>query len=166
MAGARLHLDLPEVTGVIDKMHAAEREGWRKTRLLAVKLAARGTCTSAEVADLCGIARGHLFRWIAAVRQGGIAALLTRGVRGRRAEGPRGPAPETHAELLRRLEAGEFITVRHARRWLQGKDGVVRPCSTVWSWLKKAGGVLPAPRPAHSRLWALKGSRAHRDPAD
>ncbi|MDB6133519.1 MAG: family transposase [Verrucomicrobiales bacterium] len=151
MARARLHLDLPEVTAVIDKLHAAERDGWRKTRLLAVKLAARGKHTSAEVADLCGIARGHLFRWIAAVRQGGIEALLTRGVRGRRAEGPRGLAPEIHAELIRRLEAGEFITVEDARRWLEGKDGVMRPYNTVWSWLKKAGGVLLAPRPAHSK---------------
>lgn len=41
MARARLHLDLPEVAAAIDKLHAAERGGWRKTRLLAVRLAAR-----------------------------------------------------------------------------------------------------------------------------
>ncbi|MDB6135123.1 MAG: family transposase [Verrucomicrobiales bacterium] len=151
MAGARLHLDLPEVAAVIDKLHTAERDGWRKTRLLAVKLAARGKYTSAEVAGICGIAHGHLFRWTAAVREGGIEALLTRGPPGPRPGPPRGLAPETHAELIHRLEAGEFTTVHDARRWLEAEDGVVRPCNTVWSWLKKAAGVLLRPRPAHSR---------------
>lgn len=151
MARTRLHLDLPEVTAVIDQLHAAERDGWRKTRLLAIKLAARGKYTSAEVADICGIARGHLFRWIAAVRQGGIEALLTRAPLGPRPGPPRGLAPETHAELIRRLEAGEFITVEDARRWLEARDGVMRPYNTVWSWLKKAKGVLLRPRPAHSK---------------
>ena len=66
------------MAAVIDQKHTAEKDGWRKNRLLAIKLAARGEHTSAEIADLCGIARGHLFRWLATVRKGGLEALLTR----------------------------------------------------------------------------------------
>ena len=53
------------------KRHAKERDGRKKNRLLAVKLAARGEQTSAEIADFCGIARGHLFRWMKTVREQG-----------------------------------------------------------------------------------------------
>ena len=72
MAKTTLRLGRPDVAAIIDEKHAAEKDGWRKNRLLAIKLAARGEHTSAEIADLCGIARGHLFRWLAAVRAGGL----------------------------------------------------------------------------------------------
>lgn len=75
MSKTTLRLGRPDVAAVIDEKHAAEKDGWRKNRLLAIKLAARGEHTSAEVADLCGIARGHLFRWLAVVRKGGLEAL-------------------------------------------------------------------------------------------
>src|SRR5258707_3280346 len=42
MAGVKLKLGMPAVAARIDAMHARERDGWRKSRLLAVKLAARG----------------------------------------------------------------------------------------------------------------------------
>ena len=61
MAGIKLKLGMPEVAARIDERHARELDGWRKTRLLAVKLAACGEFTSAKVADRCGIARGHVF---------------------------------------------------------------------------------------------------------
>jgi transposase len=90
MPGRKLKLGRPDVAAIIDDLHAAEPDGWRKTRLLAVKLAARGEMTSAEVADLCGIARGHLFRWIKAVREGGVDPLLKRDKPGPREGEPRG----------------------------------------------------------------------------
>jgi transposase len=151
MAGTKLRLGRPDVAAVIDEMHAAERDGWRKTRLLAVKLAARGQHTSAEVADICGIARGHLFRWLAAVRQGGLEALLKRDKPGPREGTPRGVDAAVMAQLQSKLKAGDFVTVQQARQWLEERHGVVRPYKTVWRWLKKAGGVLLVPRPSHSK---------------
>jgi hypothetical protein len=41
MAGGKLRLGSPNVAAVIDKKHASERDGWRKTWLFAVKLAAQ-----------------------------------------------------------------------------------------------------------------------------
>ena len=54
MPGPKLKLGMPEVAAQIDERHRQEGDGWRKTRLLAVKLVARGESTSAEIADLCG----------------------------------------------------------------------------------------------------------------
>jgi len=42
MPGTKLQLGSPEVAAVIDARYAQEPDGWRKRRLLAVKLAAKG----------------------------------------------------------------------------------------------------------------------------
>ena len=139
------------MAAIIDEKHAAEKDGWRKNRLLAIKLAARGEHTSAEIADLCGIARGHLFRWLAAVRKGGLEALLMRDKPGPKEGSPRGVTPAILDELKAKLDAGEFVTGVQAQRWLEEKHGIARPYKTVWRWLKKAGGVLLVPRPSHSK---------------
>ena len=51
MSGRKLILRCSEVAVVIDELHAKEPDGWRKNRLLAVKLAAKGKFTSAEIAE-------------------------------------------------------------------------------------------------------------------
>ena len=48
MAAHKLKLGMPEVAKIIDERHARESDGWRKTRLLAVKLASRGEMTSGK----------------------------------------------------------------------------------------------------------------------
>lgn len=151
MPGTTLKLGSPEVAAVIDERYAAEPDGWRKRRLLAVKLAAKGEHTSAEVADLCGIARSHLFVWLKRVRDGGLEALLARGKPGPREGTRRGVPPQVVKALVARLEANEFASAEQARRWLEEKHGIERPYGTVWTWLKKAKGVLRVPRPSHSR---------------
>jgi transposase len=151
MAGIKLRLGLPAVAAVIDGQHREEPDGWRKRRLLAVKLAAHGEHTSAEIADICGIARGHLFVWLKIVREKGLDALLERGKPGPREGVCRGVAPEVLASLKARLEEGEFPSAQAARRWLKEEHGVERPYLSVWRWLKKSGGVLRVPRPSHSK---------------
>jgi len=151
MPGTTLKLGSPAVAAVIDERYALEPDGWRKRRLLAVKLAAKGTYTSAEVAELCGIARTYLFVWLKRVREGGLEALLERAKPGPK-EGTRyGVEPEVMAALAERLAAHEFASAEAARRWLKKEHGVERPYTTVRSWLKKAKGVLRVPRPSHSR---------------
>jgi len=87
----KLKLGLPEVAAVIDARHSAERDPWKKNRLLLLKLAARGEHTSEEVLDLRGITRGHLFRLIGMVRKDGIEALLERDKPGPKEGSRRGP---------------------------------------------------------------------------
>ena len=142
MAGIKLKLGVPEVAAGIDERHARAPDGWRKTRLLAVKLAARGEFTSAQVADLCGIARGHVFVWLRIVRERGLEALLERGRPGPKEGVCRGIKPKVIASLRAQLEAHEFTTAEQARRWLKQEHQVDRPYLCVWRWLKKFGGVL------------------------
>jgi len=151
MAGIKLKLGMPEVAARIDEMHAREPDGWRKRRLLAVKLAAHGESTSEQIADVCGIARGHLFVWLKIVRQRGLEALLERGRPGPKEGVYRGVKPKVIEALRAKLEANEFATAEQARRWLKKEHKVERPYLSVWRWLKKMGGVLRVPRPSHSR---------------
>src|SRR2546428_1497486 len=104
MPGRKLQLKKPEVSACIDRWHAREPDGWRKTRLLAVKLAARGESTSEEIADLCGIARGHLFVWLKIVRERGLDALLERGKPGPQEGTCRGVKPKVLEQLKAKLE--------------------------------------------------------------
>lgn len=151
MAGRKLKLGLPDVAVVIDARHSTERDPWKKNRLLLVKLAARGEHTAGEIAELCGIARGHLFRLIALVRKDGIEALLVRDKPGPRTGTRRGLSETARNELEAKISAGEFVTITQAQRWLEDSHGVKRPYKTVWGWIKKAGGVLLVPRPSHSK---------------
>lgn len=116
-----------------------------------MKLAVRGEHTAAQVAEFCGIARGHLFRWIKTVRERGLEALMERGRVGTRPGTRRGLDPAVDAELNTKLEAGDFVTAMQAKRWLKDELGMEVTCRKVWQWLKKAGGVLVRPRPVHSK---------------
>jgi hypothetical protein len=78
MADQKMKLGCPDVAAVIDQPYAKEPDSWRENRLLAMRFVAKSKFTSAEIADLCGVARGYLFEWIKAVRAGGTDALLTR----------------------------------------------------------------------------------------
>ena len=120
------------MAAVIDARFAAEPDGWRKRRLLAVKLAAKGQSTSAGVAEWCGIARSHLFVWLRRVRDEGLEALLARDKPVPR-EGTRRGVPSA---VMKALAAQQFASAEQARRWLKEEHGIEQPYGTVWSWLK------------------------------
>jgi transposase len=151
MPGRKLNLGLPELAATIDARHAAERDPWKKNRLLLMKLAARGEHTAAEIAELCGIARGYLFRLLDIVRNNGLEALLERDKPGPKKGSFRGLADEARQELEAKLDAGDFVTIGQVQGWLEEKHGLKKPYQTVWGWVKKAGGVLLVPRPSHSK---------------
>ena len=151
MPGTTLQLGSLEVAAIIDERYAQEPDGWRKRRLLAIKLAAKGEYTSAEVAERCGIARTHLFVWLKLVRETGLEALLERAKPGPKEGTRRGVPPEVMSALAARLAAHEFANAEQARRWLKKVHGIERPYGTVWGWLKKLHGVLRVPRPSHSQ---------------
>jgi transposase len=167
MAKRTLKLGRKDVAKIIDARYAKEPDGWRKRRLLAVKLAAKGQHTSAEVAELCGVARTWLFDWLKRVRTGGLEALLERGQRGPKKGTLRGVDAEVATALKAKLERHELTSAEQARRWLKQEHGVDRPYVTVWNWLKKWDGVLRVPRPSHSKknpdaAAAFKGSVAEK----
>ena len=63
------------MAAAIDKKHKTEKPGWRKDRLLAIKLASKGEHTSQEIADFCGLSRAKIFELVREVRNGGLEAI-------------------------------------------------------------------------------------------
>src|SRR5256885_4127792 len=127
MARQTLKLGRPDAAAVIDERYAREGDGWRKRRLLAVKLAAKGEYTSAEVAELCGVARTYLFEWLKVVREQGLEALLERGKPGPKEGTVRGVQPQVIESLREKLVAHAFASAQAARRWLKNEHGIHRP---------------------------------------
>ena len=73
-----------------------EKSGWKRERLLAVKLGLEGEWNLEEIARAVGRTRTQVQIWFDPFRAGGLAALLHRG---------RGKGPQS---LLRPLIAGEM----------------------------------------------------------
>ena len=151
MARKTLKLGCPEVAKVIDVKHREEKPGWRKDRLLVIKLASRGEHTAAEIAEIAGIARSQVFAFVKAVRVGGLEAIWEKDRAGRPEGDRKGVPEEVSAEFERKLAGHEFTTLQDARRWLLAEHGLEVTYQRVWYWAKKLGGVLRVPRPSHSR---------------
>ena len=151
MPGPKLKLADPELATRIDELYAREPDGRSKTRLLAMKLVAHGQHSSAAVAELCGISRGRLFIWLKTFQDEGLEALLQRDQPGPVPGTCRGVPAKVRAALAAKLGAHDFANAEQARRWLKKEHGIERPYTTVWTWLKKCGGVLRIPRPSHSK---------------
>lgn len=151
MARRPLQLDRPDVAEIIDEVHRNEPAGWRKDRLLVIKLAARGEFTSTKIADLVGICVSQVFSLVRAVRQDGLEAIWKKSGGGRPEGWRKGIPAEVSAEFERKLEANEFITLTEAQRWLKEEHGLELHYNRIWYWAKKLGGVLLVPRPSHSK---------------
>lgn len=151
MARKTLKLGKPDVGEVITQKHKMEPSGWRKDRLLAIKLAARGEHTSQEIADFCGLSRAKIFELVKAVREGGLEAIWDKNPGGRPVGWRKDITPEVMQEFEKKLAANDFVTLQDARRWLKKTHGVDVVYDRVWYWAKKLKGVLLAPRPSHSK---------------
>ena len=133
----RTRLGRPDAAAVVDGRYKQEKLRWRKTRLLCVKLAARGEHTSAQIADLCGVSRGRIFEWLKLVRREGLEALLQREKPGPREGTRRGLSDSVERALNKKLRAGQFCSAVQAQRWLEEAHGIKKPYKSVWNWLKK-----------------------------
>ena len=151
MPGRKLQLGCPEVAKQIDQLHAKEKPGWRKDRLLAIKLATRGQHTAEQIGDLCGLSRARVFDLVKAVREGGLPAIWNRSGGGRPEGWRKGIDAQVMKDFYAKLEAHEFTTLQDARRWLAQEHGIEAAYNKVWYWAKKLGGVLRVPRPYHSK---------------
>lgn len=151
MPGRKLQLGCPEVAAVIDRKYRGEKPGWRKQRLLAIKLAARGQHTGSEIGELCSLSRTSVFSLVKAVRQGGLEAIWQRNPGGRPEGWRKGVEPEVMKEFEAKLAGHEFVTLQDAVRWLRDEHKIKTSYNRVWYWAKKLGGVLRVPRPSHSK---------------
>jgi transposase len=142
MARTRRNLD-PHGQGA-QALQQLKREpaGWRRERLLAVKLGLEGQLTLEEMAAQLGRARSCVQRRLERFRRDGLEGLL------HRPEGGKGPAsalsPALAQALNQKLAAGDFRRAADAQRWLREEGGLCVELTTVYKYLKKAGARLKA----------------------
>ena len=149
MARPRGNLDPHGQAAQVLQRLKREPAGWRRERLLAVKLGLEGQLTLEEIAAHLGRARSCVQRWLERFRADGLKGLL------HRPEGGKGPAsqlsPELAQALGQKLAAGEFRRAADAQRWLREEGGLQVKLATVYKYLKKAGARLKVPRPCHEK---------------
>jgi transposase len=159
MARTRRNLDARGEAAQVLQRLKREPAGWRRERLLAVKLGLEGQLDLEEIAACLGRARSCIQGWLDRFRRGGLPALLQPPQRG---QGPASQlSPELAQALHQKLAAGEFRRAADAHRWLAQEGGLQVKLATVYKYLKKAGARLKVPRPYHEKkdAWACLAFR-------
>lgn len=121
---------------------AALQKGWtectdrrQRERLQAVRLAASGHHTYADIARIVGRSVTILQQWFARLEQGGLDALLTRGHGGGK------PSllhdPQVQKALDRGLKRGQWLTAPQMAAWLAEEYGIRMHFRSLYYWLKK-----------------------------
>ena len=148
MARTRRPLDVRNESKTVYAMLRKEPAGWRRERLLAVRLGLEGELDLEEIARSVGHARSAIQRWFDAYRQGGVELLLTKS----KGNGPQGVVPEdVLEEMADKLREGAWRTGGEALKWLREKHRINLKPSSIYPYLKKLGGRLKVPRPVHRK---------------
>ncbi len=131
----------PDLNAQLEERYRQEKDARKKVRLLAMRLGASGGHASQDIADICGVSRATFFERARSFREGGFESLLEREKPGPKGLELRGDPEAVVKELRAGVESGRWATAESARIWLEREHGIKRPDVTVWSWLKKLGGV-------------------------
>ena len=141
-------LDVHNESETLKELLGKEPPGWRRERLLAVKLGLEGELELEQIAESVGRARSAIQRWFDADREGGVEKLRTKS----KGNGPDGVVPKAVLEeMIEKLRAGEWRTGPEARQWLKTTHGIKLKPSSIYPYLKKLGGRLKVPRPVHRK---------------
>ena len=149
----RFHLNQPDHAKAVAAALGTCHNVPDQRRLLAMRLAASGQLTAAQIAEQVGISRRQFFNWVSALKEGGIEGLLRR-------EHGGGSAPVVRGRVLEEfqagLKAGQWKRAKDIQQWLQRRHQVKLGLKGVYYWLGKLGGVLKVPRKAHAQKDAAK----------
>jgi transposase len=144
----RFHLKRPDLAKAITERLSTCQEVRDQERLLAMRLAASGQLTAAQIAEQLGISRRQFFNWVSALKAGGVEGLLAR-------EHGGGPAPRVQGQALAEfqagLAAGRWKRAKEIQQWLHDRHEVKLGLKGVYYWLGKLGGVLKVPRKSHAK---------------
>jgi transposase len=154
MARTRRNLDPHGQRAQVLQGLKREPAGWRRERLLAVKLGLEGQLSLEQIAAHLSRARSCIQGWLEGFRRDGLEGLLQPA---RRGQGPASRlSPELAQALEQKLAAGAFRRAADAQRWLREAGGLSVKLVTVYKYLKKAGARLKVPRPYHEKkdVWA------------
>jgi transposase len=144
----RIHLNQPELAQAVVAALAGCQDVRDHQRLLAMRMAASGEFTAAQIAEQLEISRRQFFNWLSALKAGGVAGLLKRAHGG-------GAPPQVKGQVLAEfqegLRQGQWKRAKEIQRWLAREHGVHLAESGVHYWLGKLGGVLKVPRKTHAK---------------
>jgi transposase len=144
----RIHLNHPELAQAVVAALDTCQEVRDHQRLLAMRMAASGEFTAAQIAEQLDISRRQFFYWLAALKARGVAGLLKRSHGG-------GAPPRVKGKMLAEfqegLRKGQWKRAKEIQQWLAREHGVQLAESGVYYWLGKLGGVLKVPRKTHAK---------------
>lgn len=144
----RFHLKRPDLAGAVTTALADCQDVRSHQRLLALRMAASGQFTAAQIAEQSGVSRRQFFHWVNALKGGGVAQLLARAHGGGQPAQVRGRAL---TELQEGLKTGRWKRAKEIQQWLQQRHKTQLTVKGVYYWLGKLGGVLKVPRKTHAQ---------------
>ncbi len=128
-----------------------ERDGRKKARLqLVYLLASEQAHTRQEAAQLLGVSRNTVGRWLARYEAGGLVALLDLHV-------PSGKRPSLSPEVLASIEQSlrqprGFGSYEELRQWVEQTHQVPVKYKTLYTIVRKRFKTkLKVPRPSHTK---------------
>lgn len=136
-----------------------EKEGWRKERLIALKMGLSSFNTLEQISEATGRSVPTIQRWLSRYRKEGLEALLRRDYKGRTHSYC---DDEIQAYLLKGLQCARWNTVVQAQQELEVHFDRKFQYHNVWYWIKKCAGVLRVPRPVHEKRDPVKAERFKR----
>lgn len=152
----RFHLRRPDLAAAVTAALAQCKDVRSHQRLVAMRLAASGELTAAQIAEQLGVSRRQFFNWVDALKAGGVEQLLER-------EHGGGQPPQIQGvilkELVAGLQAGRWKRAREVQAWLEQKHAAKLSVKGVYYWLGKLGGVLKVPRKTHAQKDADASAR-------
>ena len=128
----RFHLKRPDLAQVVAAALSQCQDVKAQQRLLAMRLAASGQFSAAQIAEQIGISRRQFFHWVNALKAGGVEGLLERQHGGGRAAQVQG---SVLAELLSGLRAGRWKRAREIQQWLALRHRKKLGLTGVYYWL-------------------------------
>ena len=152
----RYHLSRPDLAEKLTRALTDCTDVKSQRRLLAMRLAASGQFTAAQIAEQIGISRRQFFHWVNALKEGGVDGLLER-------EHGGGKAPQIQGALLNELKAGlqegRWKRAKEIVQWLKQRHETQLTDKGVYYWLGKLGGVLKVPRKTHAQKDAARSAQ-------
>lgn len=151
----RFHLNRPDLAQAVAAALPGCKDVKAQQRLLAMRLAATGQFSAAQIAEQIGISRRQFFNWVSALKAGGVAQLVARQHGG-------GRRPQVHGQALEELRAGlrqgRWKRAKEIQHWLRQEHRCPLSLKGVYYWLGKLGGVLKVPRKAHAQKNAAQAA--------
>ncbi len=145
--GRASKVDWEESAQELYELYKGERDTERRKRVHALWLVRSGRPLAAA-AELAGVGRRTLERWLSWYRAGGLGEVLKR-VPGHGAPGSACRLSEEQLEeLVVRASQGRFRTYAEARDWVEGEWGVGYEYKGMYALLRRLSVRPKVPRPA------------------